>query len=163
MTDDIPVNIEHFSSREISVRPRGLFSFAPKILLNGKPISRTGYGYLILDDAGKNVEFRLAPRFFDPVPDLMVEGRRIVLLPPIKAYENVWICAPFFVIVLYGALLGGLCGLLALHTNYWTFRRVHSQPIKYVLSGVITLSAWFLYFAIVFILVHRLGIGRRRM
>jgi hypothetical protein len=161
MTADIPVNLEGFSSRSISLRPRKFFSFAPCVLLNGRPVSRTGYGYLIPDDAGKNVEFRLAPRFYDPVPNLIVGGRRIVLLSPIKTYEHVWICLPFLIIAFYGALLGGVCGLFALHTNYWLFRRVHSQPKKYALSGIITLSAWLLYFAIVFVLARWLAIGRK--
>ena len=161
MIEDISAKLEGFASRAIFVRPRGFFSFAPNILLNGRPVPRTGYGYLIPDDTGKNVEFRLAPRFYDPVPDLVMDGRRIVLLAPIQTYEHLWICLPFLIIAFYGALLGGVCGLFALHANYWLFRRLHSQPIKYVLSGIITLSAWLLYFAIIFVLVRGLGIGGR--
>ncbi len=158
---DIPVNINSFSSKRIFLKPRGLFSFAPKILLNGQPVPRTGYGYLIPDDAGNNVEFRVCHRFYDPIPDLMVANKRIVLVPALKLYEHVWICLPFFILLLYGGLLGGVCGVFALNANYLVFRGAYSQLNKFILSGLITLGAWLLYFAIIIVLVRGFGMGKR--
>lgn len=156
---DIPVTLEGFASRGIFVRPRGIFSFGPKIFSNGRPVLRTGHDFLIPNDNGDNVGFRLRYRFLDPVPDLIVANRRIILLPPLKPHKHLWICLSLF-LVLYGGLLGGVCSVCAIHTNFTIFRSNCSPAIKYSLSGLITVSAVLLYFAAVFVLAHGLRVTR---
>jgi hypothetical protein len=157
---DIPVVIDGFKSRAISLRPRGLFSLAPKILVDGQPVRRTGYGYTISDDSGRSVEFRIRHRFWDPVPDLMVADQRVELLPPFKTHEHLWVCLPILMVT-FGGLLGGACGAVGIGFNYAVFRRARHPALKYLFTGLITLCAPLLYFTICLVLIHGFGIGRR--
>jgi hypothetical protein len=157
----IPITISGFSKKSLSIKPRGIFSFAPKILLGGRPVPRTGFGYFIRDDAGNNVEFRLRYNFLDPIPELTVGDKQIVVAAPIKAIHHIWLCSLFLILVLYGGIIGGVCSLLALNVNYIIFRAVNSPFQKYLFSAVVILISWALYFAIVFFLVHEVGFGRR--
>jgi hypothetical protein len=122
------------------------------------PVTRKGYGYFIVNDSGREVEFRMRFRFLDPIPDLDVSGKRVVLVPPLKSYESLWICLPFLVFCLYGGLLGGICGLVAMQFNFVLFRNDCSLLTKYLLSGLINSFAGLLYFGIALILVYGFGI-----
>lgn len=157
---DIPLVINGFATKKISLRPRGIFSFAPKILLDGRPISRTGYGYIISDDEGRGVEFRVRHRFWDPIPDLTVGDERIEVSPPFRVYEHVWVCLPI-VMVTFGGLLGGACGAIAVNTNYIVFRRVRHPALKYLFTALISLCAPVVYFLMCLVLFRAFGLGRR--
>jgi hypothetical protein len=157
---EIPVVVDGFKSRAISLRPRGVFSFGPKLRLDGKRVQRRGFSYMIPDDSGREVEFRFKHRFWDPVPDLIVAGQRVELLPPLKTYEHLWICLPIFTLTL-GGLVGGACGAVALGNNYKVFRRVQNPFLKYILTGLITLCAPLLYFTICLVLDHGFGFRRK--
>jgi hypothetical protein len=141
---------------------RSLSSRAASYLLDGQPVKRTGYGYLICNDAGKDIEFRLRPRFLDPVPDLVLEGNRVVLVPPLKFSEYAWVCLSLPMIV-YGGLLGSFCSVSAIHINFAIFRTVRSPMKKYLLTGTSTFLAVLLHFAIVMLFVHEFGIARWRV
>lgn len=129
--------------------------------MEGNPVPRTGYGYFVRDDAGNNVEFRLRYKFLDPVPDLTVGGRKIVLAPPLKTLDHIWLCSFFLILVCYGGFIGGVCSLLALNVNYTIFRAVNSTFQKYFFSVMVILISWVLYFGMLFFLVREVGFGRR--
>ena len=159
---NIPIVLEGFTSRAISLKPRGFLAFTPKLLLDGLPVKRTGYGYLIRNDAGKVIEFRLRPRFLDPAPDLVLEGNRVVLVPQLKFYEYAWVCLSL-PMIFYGGLLGSFCSVSAIHINFTSFRTVRSPMKKYLLTGTSTFLAVLLHFAIAMLFVHEFGIARWRV
>jgi len=162
---DIPVNLDGFANQRITLQPRGVFQLRVNLLLDGQPVAARWlrprrYGYLISDDHGKQIEVRVCPRFWDPVPDLEVEGKRVELLAPFKTYEHLWICIPI-AIVTFGGFLGGACGAIAVGINYGMFRRIRHTILKYVTTGCVSICALLLYFGMYLLLLHGFGIGGR--
>lgn len=154
---DIPINIDGFKSRAVALRPRGMFSFSPKIIIDGQPVRRTGLGYKVRNDSGQEVEFRIKYRYWDPVPDLIVAGQQIELLPALKSYEHLWVLLPFFVtmFIFRGGLFPGFCGAVCIALNYAVFRKVRHPVLRYLLTGLITVSAPLACYAILFSLGFR--------
>jgi hypothetical protein len=81
---EIPLNIPNLSKQKLSVRVAGLFH-GPQLLKAGErlPIKRKPQKhYDVKDDSGKNTTIKFIYYFFDPVPELIVDGARVTFAPP---------------------------------------------------------------------------------
>ncbi len=155
---DIPVNMAGFKSRVVALRPRGIFSLGPKIIVDGQLLRRIGSSYKARNDSGQEVEFRIKHCFWDPVPDLIVANQTVELLPPLKTYEHFWVCLPFILmmIVFRGGLFPGAFGAVGVGFNYAVFRKVGQPFLRYLFTGLITVSVPLILYAIFFSLGFRM-------
>jgi hypothetical protein len=91
---------------------------------------------------------RLKGRFLDPIPNLIVGGETIQIMPPLAWYQYIWMSIPMILLFLGGAI-GGLCGGLAAGFSSRIFRSDRSQGMKYALTGLISIGAFVAYFVVV--------------
>ncbi len=136
------------------------FWSGPKLLVNGEPARKgTKRGEMILQrNDGKQVSATWKPQFLGlDVPQLVVDGKTIDLVEPLKWYQWVWGGWPAMLLFVGGAL-GAITGMIAAVINAKVFRTEMSGVLKYVVSGVVSMSAVVVYFiaALIFsILINR--------
>ncbi|MBV6396227.1 MAG: hypothetical protein HFACDABA_01821 [Anaerolineales bacterium] len=139
-----PVTLPGFEGQEIVVEPPGFFS-GPKLLVNGRPAPKgRGRGELIIRrNDGKDMACAFRHNFLD-VPSLMVDGKPLDLVEPLKWYEWVWNGWPVFLVIIGGAF-GAVIGLLAVTFNLRLFRSVRRPALKYIFSAMTGIGASLFY------------------
>lgn len=60
--------------------------------------------------------------------------------PKLFWYQHVWLALPLALIAVGGAI-GGVCGGMACAFNYKTFRNTGHPVLRYVLTGLVSLTA----------------------
>ncbi len=90
-----PVHLEGFEGQTLEVQPGGLFS-GPKVFVNHQPAPKgKGREVILRRNAGTGVAATLKPIFFGlDVPQLVVEGKTIRVVEPLKWYVWAWIALP---------------------------------------------------------------------
>lgn len=89
---------------------------------------------------------RVVPAMWKPqmlgfdTPQLVVEGKTIQLVEPLKWYEMVFAGLPI-ILVFIGGLLGAIVGVLAFAASTSIFRSGINKFSKYALTGLITIFA----------------------
>ena len=134
-------NIEGFEGQNIEV----MISFwsGPKLLVNGEPApkgEKRSEMLLQRNDARQVTAFWKPQLMGFDVPQLMVDGKVISLVEPLKWYQWVWGSLPVF-LVFIGGLLGALLGLVAFSINAKVFRSGLNDVLKYVVSGLFSIAA----------------------
>lgn len=73
--------------------------------------------------------------------------------PEIKVtwYQHVWLGVPF-VLIFVGGALGGACGGGAWAANHAIFQNTRNPVLRYVLTGLVTVAAFAVYFVLAGIL-----------
>jgi hypothetical protein len=139
------VNLEGFEGQAIEVQPAGMFGSA-KLFINGneaRPGAKRGEMILTRND-GREVSASWRNNFFD-IPKLVVDGKVVNVVEPLKWYEWVWGGWPI-VLLFGGGAIGGFFGALALVFNVKVFRSGQRTLVKYLVSGAISITALILYF-----------------
>jgi hypothetical protein len=146
-----PVKLPGFEDREIVVEPAGFFS-GPKLLVDGQPAPKgRGRGEMLVRRSdGKDVVFSFRSNFLD-VPALMIDGKPLNLVEPLKWYEWVWNGLPLVLIVTGGAL-GGAIGVIAMSFNIKIFRSSQSAVLKYAVTAAVGAAAFVVYRVLALIL-----------
>ncbi|MFQ5846202.1 MAG: hypothetical protein ACE5IQ_00855 [Candidatus Methylomirabilales bacterium] len=107
--------------------------------------------YRVRDAHGKEVTIKIKGNFLDPVPGLEIDGEELRLARPLTWYEYVWMGVPI-ILVFAGGALGGLIGVSATYSSARIFRSERTPLSKYLISGLISLAAVFVFFILVAIL-----------
>lgn len=139
------VNLEGFEGQSIVVEPPGLITNV-QLLVNGQPApkgKKRGEMLLRRND-GKDVVASWKYNFLD-VPNLIVDGKTITVVPPLKWYEWAWNGLPIL-LVTFGGALGGLIGAIVFGFNLKIFRSSGNPLAKYALTGAISAGAFIVYF-----------------
>ena len=136
---DIPIPLEGFEGHDILLRTRLLSN--TKLLMDGQALAKKKGCVQLRANDGMAVELRMKSRFLDPVPNIEVYGRTIVLLPGLNPIEYVWSGIPL-ILVLLGGGIGGACGGGACAVNAQIFRTRLSAPAKFAITALITGSAF---------------------
>ena len=150
--------IEGFENQNIEAKVS--FWSGPKLLVNGEPASKgSKRGEMVLQrNDGRQVTASWKPQFLGlDVPQLLIEGKAINLVEPLKWYQWVWGGWPVLLLFAGGAL-GAMAGMLAVAINAKVFRAEMSEVLKYLVSGVVSVLAVVAYFiaAMIFsILINR--------
>ena len=150
--------IEGFENQNIEAKVS--FWSGPKLLVNGEPASKgSKRGEMVLQrNDGKQVTASWKPQFLGlDVPQLLIEGKAINLVEPLKWYQWVWGGWPVLLLFVGGAL-GAMAGMIAVAINAKVFRAEMSEVLKYLVSGVVSVLAVIAYFiaAMVFsLLINR--------
>ena len=136
---DIAVSYPAFNEQRLTVRAAGLFS-GPRVILNGQPVLRTKGVYIVRDDRGTDVAVRLKSNFIDPIPTVTIGDENVQIASALSWYEYVWVGIPILLVLVGGALGGGI-GFLATYANSRIIRSDHSLGARYVLTGLISICA----------------------
>lgn len=140
-----PVKIEGFEGQKIEVEVNYLAG--AQLLVNGQkaPNGKNRGEMLLKRNDGRQVVAVWKPQVlgFD-VPLLVVEGRAIRLVEPLKWYQWVWSALPV-ALAAEGGMLGAIIGLIALSFNAGLFRSKRSEVMKYVVTGAVSAAAVILY------------------
>jgi hypothetical protein len=148
-------HLEGFEGQKIEV-DIGFWS-GPKLLVNGEPASKgVKRGELLLQrNDGRQVTATWKPQAlgFD-VPQLVVDGKPVNLVEPLKWYQWLWGGWPV-TLIFVGGLLGALAGVIGFSINAKIFRSELNDAMKYVASGIVAILAVAAYFvaAVIFSLV----------
>lgn len=137
-----PVNVPDFEGRELVYEVAGVLS-AGSLLLDGVPAPKgPKRGQFLLrraDGTDALAQFK-AGNFFDPIPQIVVEGVTFVIAPPLKWYQWLWGGLPFLLIITGGAI-GGLFGGLAFGVNGRVFRSKLSGAAQYLVTILVSVLA----------------------
>jgi hypothetical protein len=146
------LNIEGFEGQNMEVNI-GFWS-GPKLVINGETAlkgSKRGEMALQRND-GRQVTATWKPQFMGlDVPQLVVDGKAVNLVEPLKWYQWAWGGWPIF-LIFAGGLLGGFSGAVALTLNAKIFRTEMNDMLKYLVSGAIAVASVIGYFVIALIL-----------
>ncbi|HVG38335.1 MAG TPA: hypothetical protein VM870_03545, partial [Pyrinomonadaceae bacterium] len=113
-------------------------------------------GYLLRDNAGREVVTKLKATPFDPIPRVQLGDEGVRLVEPLRWYEYIWMCLPIGLLFVGGAIGGGL-GAGAAYGNALIFRSGYSKGAKYLLTGLVTIGAVVAFVVIATILQVLLG------
>jgi hypothetical protein len=142
---EIPIALPGMEGQRLGLRI-DTFTGA-KLILNGQPVARQKGVFSLRSNAGSTVTVRFKGRFLDPIPNLIMGGRTIQIMPPLEWYQYLWMSIPMLLLVLGGAI-GALCGGLAAGISSRIFRSDRSQGMKYALTGLVSLGAFIGYFVV---------------
>ena len=134
------VDVPGFEGRQVAVQPAGMFS-SSKLFLDGQPApaGRQRGQYLLRRNDGRDVVASFKGGFPDPTPVLVVDGQTLRLAEPLAWYEWVWAGFPLLLILVGGAIGGGL-GAGAMTLNAHIFRSGLNGIVKYALSALVSLA-----------------------
>lgn len=110
-----------------------------RLMVDGQEVKPEKRKYVVRANDGAPLEIQLKRRFFDPVPDAVVDGTKIELARPLRWYEYAWIGLPIF-LATQGGALGALFGFAAVYASARVFRGDRGTAAKYALTGLISLA-----------------------
>lgn len=151
-------NIEGLENQKVEAKVS--FWSGPKLLINGQLAPKgSKRGEMVLHRTdGKQVTASWKPQFLGlDVPQLVVDGKTIHLVEPLKWYQWLWGGWPVMLLIVGGAL-GAITGMIGFAINAKIFRADMSEVLKYVVSGIVSILAVVTYFiaALLFaILINR--------
>jgi len=133
-----PVHLEGFEGQTLEIQTGGLFS-GPKVFVNHQPAPKgKGREVLLRRNDGTSVAVTLKPSVFGlDVPQLVVEGKTIRAIDPLKWYVWAWIALPILLVFVGGAL-GGIVGALGLTTNAKIVRSKMNGLAKFAATAAVS-------------------------
>jgi hypothetical protein len=143
---DIPVTLPGMEGQNLALRTAGTFA-GPKLLVNGQPVAKQNGTFNLQANSGSTVAVKFKARLLDPIPNLVVGGQTIQIAPPLEWYQYLWMSVPILLVFMGGAI-GGFCGGAAAFMSGHIFRSHRSEMTKYALTGMISLSAFVVYFVL---------------
>lgn len=140
----IPLEINGISG-SLEVEPAGWFRPA-RLFFHGQlaPKGPKRSQYLISGEDGIQKQLQLKQVFIDPVPQVIIEGEVIQLVEPLSIVQWIWGAIPLLLIFFGGALGGGIGGA-AFWINTRIFRSEMSNAEQFILVGLISAIAVFVY------------------
>jgi hypothetical protein len=141
----IPFQLEGYTGQVLEVKTAGWFS-GPKLLLDGQPAPKgpKRNQYLLPREGGLKQLVQLKQLFIDPVPQVIVDDEVIRLVEPLSLVQWIWSGLPIILIFMGGAI-GGAVGGAAFWVNTRIFRSGMSTAEQYILIGLASAIAVFLY------------------
>jgi hypothetical protein len=117
---DIELKEAAFQGQNIIIRTHGIFH-GTQLLLNGAPAPKEKGSYILTDNTDKTVHVKIKSRFYDPVPELDIDGTKIKLAENLKWYEYAWMATPVVILIFAGGGLGAFLAplLLSLQPRYF--------------------------------------------
>jgi hypothetical protein len=106
---------------------------------------------------GREVIATWKPRFLGlDVPQLVLDGKVLQLVEPLRAYEMLWSALPV-ILVFVGGALGAIVGLAGLSMNARVFRSRLHRVAKYAVTAAISLATAVCYVVLVTIFLALIG------
>lgn len=136
------IDFPGFEGRQLVLRASGMFSSA-KLFLDGQPAPQgpKRNQYTLHRNDGSQVVAQLKTiNPISPYPQLTIDGQNVPLGKSLKWYQWLWAGLPLLLVVI-GGFLGALFGFIGAFLNGRIFYSERSQPVKFLLTGVISLLA----------------------
>ena len=142
------VEAEGFERQQLTVESAGMLSGA-KLMINGSPApkGKKRGEFLLTRDDGQEVVAKFGANFLDQVPPVIVDGKKINLVEPLKWYQWLWAGWPILLLFLGGAI-GGVLGAIATTLNVRLFRSEMTTMAQYLVAAAISVTAVVLYLVI---------------
>jgi hypothetical protein len=153
---DFAVAHKSFKKQLLTIRPATVFA-GPRVFLNGELVKRVKGTYSVQNDAGGEVKLKLQTGLVDPIPAVLIDGEKVLVARPFEWYEYIWVGIPILLMFVGGALGGGI-GAAATYVNGRLIRSNRSGISRYVLTGLVSVSA-----AVVFVVaatIFQVIVGR---
>jgi len=152
------VNAAGFEGHQLVVQVTGSLVTVPKLMIDEQPApERLKRGqFLLRRNDGTEVVAEFRYTFFDPIPRVIIDGKTIRIVEPLKWYQWVWAGLPILLTFidfdnfLSGMSLGGLAAMI----NTRVFRSEMSSLAQYAATATISIGAVVIYFILAFILVQ---------
>jgi hypothetical protein len=142
---DYPVVIEGFENHQISVRntPWGA---ASTLLIDGEtaPAGPRRNQYILTRGDGTEVLVKFRNGLFDPVPQIIVDGKVFNVTPPLSWPVTIWCFVPLALCFTPG-FDGILLGFAGSWINTRIFRTEWTTMRKYVATAAVALAAAAIY------------------
>lgn len=142
------VKLENFEGQNIEVDSS--FFSGVKLLINGEPAPKGEKRgeFVLQSNDGRQVTAAWKQQMlgFD-IPQLVVDGKAVNLVEPLKWYQWVWGGWPVF-LVFIGGFIGAIFGVIAFAINAKLFRADLSGFLKYALTAAISFTAFVGYLVI---------------
>lgn len=138
-----PVEIPGCENKKVELQVAGFLS-PIKLFVDDEP-ARPGKmrnELVVRGKGGKNISVYVQNAFFDTVPKLRVDGKTIVVTPPLKWYQYVW-CGLPLIFILIGGLMGAIAGLFTFILNISIMRSKFKPVFRYILIGLINIVLYF--------------------
>jgi hypothetical protein len=100
--------------------------------------------YLITRDDGNKQLVKLKQVLIDPVPQVILDGEVIELVEPLSVLQWIWSAIPIL-LVFFGGAIGGGIGGATFWINTRIFRSEMSSVEQYILVGLASAIAVFVY------------------
>ena len=142
-----PISIEGFEGHKIEVQVR--FMRGMLIIVDGQPAPRGklwGTWVLQRNDSKEVLAAWKPQRLGLDVPQLVVAGKVIDVVGPLRFYELLWCGLPLLILFMPDFLLGLFAGFLGLWLNIQIFRTGIKPAGKYGLSLAMSLLSVGIYF-----------------
>lgn len=141
------VQLANFEGQNIQVDVS--FISGPKLLVNGEPAQKGQKRgeFALQSNDGRQLTAAWKPQLlgFD-VPQLVVDGKTINLIEPLKWYQWGWGSLPL-PLVFAGGFIGAIFGIIAFSLNAKIFRMDNIPGfLQYILVGAISFLAVIAYF-----------------
>ena len=94
---------------------------------------------------GLIAKIEMRPSLLDPLPQMWVDNEKLIIAPPMKWYQWVWVSLPLIVLIVLGTFVGAIFGIPAMLLNIQIFRSRLSMFLRYAFSLLLTLIAVVLY------------------
>ena len=147
---EYPVKIEGFEGHQLTVTSAEMFA-NPKLLIDGQSASQgQKRGQFILrKNNGSKVVAQVTAAYlgFDPVPELIIDGKTIQIMEPLKPYQWVWSGIPLFLFFI-GGVFGTLCSIIAFAINVRILRSQRSNAVKYLATALVTVLSLSIYYGL---------------
>lgn len=143
-----PVKIPGFETQKIELESSGFFS-PSKLLIDGKKAEpgMKKNEVIIQRRNGKKVSVYFQSAFFDTVPRLIVDGKKIIVVPPLKWYQYVLSGLTLF-LIFFGGALGAIFSMIAFLMSIRIFRNKLKVIYKYLIVLSIHALTIFIYMAL---------------
>lgn len=141
----IPLEIEGLSGHQLEVEPAGWYS-PSRLFMDGQPAPKgpKRNQYLITRDDGNKQLVKLKQVLIDPVPQVILDGEVIELVEPLSVLQWIWSAIPIL-LVFFGGAIGGGIGGATFWINTRIFRSEMSSVEQYILVGLASAIAVFVY------------------
>jgi len=147
---EYPVKIDGFEGHKLAVTSAEMFA-NPKLLVDGQSASQGQKRgeFILRKNNGSKVVAQVTAAYlgFDPVPQLIIDGKTIQIMEPLKMYQWIWSGIPLFLFFI-GGVLGTLISILAFAINVRVFRSQRSSPLKYLITALVTIVSVGIYYGL---------------
>jgi len=147
---EYPVKIEGFEGHQLAVTSAEMFA-NPKLLIDGQSASQGQKRgeFILRKNNGSKIIAQVTAAYlgFDPVPQLIIDGKTIQIMEPLKIYQWVWSGIPLFLFFI-GGVFGTLCSIIAFAINVRIFRSQRSTVVKYFATALVTVLSVGIYYGL---------------
>ncbi len=150
--DTVAINHDILSGVNVALKPATFWS-GPKLYVNDELLKGKRGTYVVKTQNGSNCTIKLKYTYFDPIPKIDIDGQIIKLVDPLKWYQYLWMGLPIIIAVDHG-LFSKLIGLSTVRMNLQIFRGDKKPWIKYLHTGILSLSAAAAYISIVMMILN---------